>query len=300
MVSSPHAWGCFHPPRRSILDVQVFPTRVGVFLDREFYHILRAWSSPHAWGCFYLVRFRPDRPAVFPTRVGVFPSQNPLSLWGPGLPHTRGGVSRCAYRRRCPRASSPHAWGCFCSCAWPHYAGIVFPTRVGVFPEASSFAGGAASLPHTRGGVSQVSRLFWRWREVFPTRVGVFLSGSPSSPKTKRLPHTRGGVSWTLPKRRTSMRSSPHAWGVSAQSASHVAGIQSSPHAWGCFLKEKGVIHEKQVFPTRVGVFPQSIRDRQAEWRLPHTRGGVSLATSLPVNAWSLPHTRGGVSRTEP
>ena len=88
------------------------------------------------------------------------------------------------------------------------------------------------------------------------------------------LPHTRGGVS-QCPK-------NCPLW------------LQSSPHPWGCFHRIITIETGRDVFPTPVGVFPDSPCQAEAHARLPHTRGGVS---SAPPRPWrtisSSPHPWG-------
>ena len=98
------------------------------------------------------------------------------------------------------RRSSPRSWGCFpglCVCASPFR---VFPTLVGVFQSAAYYLTDIISLPHARGGVSDI---LVRWlavqrssprswgcfslfillraeRDVFPTLVGVLPRQSPA------------------------------------------------------------------------------------------------------------------------
>ena len=50
----------------------------------------------------------------------------------------------------------------------------------------------------------------------------------------------------------------------------------SSPHAWGCFLWAYSISFQIRVFPTCVGVFPNSLRLAKSSICLPHMRGGVS------------------------
>ena len=158
----------------------VFPTRVGVFPFSVYEGSLRpglphtrggvsvsrilsrlsGMSSPHAWGCFrssllpFIFQF------VFPTRVGVFLRQDALVLFVGGLPHTRGGVSARGLLVTATGLSSPHAWGCFWSNDGLADALVVFPTRVGVFPDLAAAYRAAGGLPHTRGGVSTTTS--WR------------------------------------------------------------------------------------------------------------------------------------------
>jgi hypothetical protein len=70
--------------------------------------------------------------------------------------------------------------------------------------------------------------------------------------------------------------------------------LVSSPRAWGCF--RYGLAHRevKDVFPTRVGVFPSGVGERMGKGGLPHARGGVSKHSFflLPV-ALSSPRAWG-------
>ncbi len=91
---------------------------------------------------------------------------------------------------------------------------------------------------------------------VFPTPVGVFLSFSAPESSFPRLPHARGGVSASRSARPTCL------W--------------SSPRPWGCFRDIPTIFSGCLVFPTPVGVFPQSCSEKGAKSRLPHARGGVS------------------------
>ena len=93
--SSPRTWGCFRicPPHKK--SRRVFPTHVGVFLQRRgcrrpehglpharggvswqggsYWRL--APSSPRTWGCFLEPARSPRHGPVFPTHVGVFPAQ---------------------------------------------------------------------------------------------------------------------------------------------------------------------------------------------------------------------------------
>jgi len=151
--SSPHAWGCFQDGHRKALLAKVFPTCVGVFLNRlanipvfsSLPHMRggvskrplvqrrAAWSSPHAWGCFYLCPAHCPHHRVFPTCVGVFLKDSISGMIEEGLPHMRGGVSCLKFVIYVKSWSSPHAWGCFHRQALPFPPILVFPTCVGVF-----------------------------------------------------------------------------------------------------------------------------------------------------------------------
>ena len=116
---------------------------------------------------------------------------------------------------------------------------------------------------------------------VFPTCVGVFpyRAGRWSSPS--RLPHVRGGVS-----------------AVSSLTARQWG---SSPRAWGCFFHLRLPLARGSVFPTCVGVFPESRTAVRSKTCLPHVRGGVSPSqSSLNFGGCGLPHVRGGVSIGRP
>ena len=192
-------------------------------------------SSPHTWGCFSVWPNGSDSPDVFPTHVGVFLGMDCRASCNRSLPHTRGGVSICAWSTPASEGlphtrggvsppaphpdrrsgSSPHTWGCFPRPQSRPRIINVFPTHVGVFLSSCCSSSRLISLPHTRGGVSTTTTTttgtapssphtwgcFWQnpsqmlSATVFPTHVGVFLSAASSRASFMCLPHTRGGVS---------------------------------------------------------------------------------------------------------
>ena len=114
-----------------------------------------------------------------------------------------------------------------------------------------------------------------------------------------RLPHTRGGVSNAV--------------------IEDLALAKSSPHTWGCFFPKPIFTALTLVFPTHVGVFPQSFcNGLKLRLSSPHTWGcfqldirlihhapvfpthvGVFPPETRPRSAsCRLPHTRGGVSHS--
>ncbi len=192
------------------------------------------------------------------------------------LPHVRGGVSSTQSALRTSASSSPRPWGCFHHQPCDRRYRQVFPTSVGVFPPAATAHPSTRCLPHVRGGVSNTVPLKRRllassprpWgcfpattpavnsSGVFPTSVGVFLTPTSSRTSAPCLPHVRGGVSGrTVP--------------------CQVIG-RSSPRPWGCFFLAGRGCHLEMVFPTSVGVFPNSLSFKFTLPRLPHVRGGVS------------------------
>ncbi len=172
--------------------------------------------------------------------------------------------------------SSPRVWGCFSTIQTVLVLGVVFPTRVGVFPTSTIIAVHAESLPHACGGVSAEyypniagaasSPRVWgcfqyivansEFREVFPTRVGVFLWRKHKDSQKGCLPHACGGVS------------------DMTDVVQYFA--ESSPRVWGCFRAKAFAVIAGTVFPTRVGVFPHGHRYRLCKGGLPHACGGVS------------------------
>ena len=131
-------------------------------------------------------------------------------------------------------------------------------------------------LPHARGGVSLlfgcagiavessprtwgcflISDLHLLICGVFPTHVGVFPVKDVDGEIHVRLPHARGGVSglYSVPSLLD----------------------PSSPRTWGCFLLGGLPSASTPVFPTHVGVFPNSEEASAPARSLPHARGGVS------------------------
>ena len=148
---------------------------------------------------------------------------------------------------------------------------------MGVFLELVLSLGSAGSLPHARGGVSDIltrhlrpsassprpwgcflQELEFKVRTfVFPTPVGVFPDRGYDPGRQPGLPHARGGVSrlWASAARRS----------------------RSSPRPWGCFPRVVSELEKAQVFPTPVGVFLLNGLVREHRIGLPHARGGVSL-----------------------
>ena len=191
---------------------------------------------------------------------------------------------------------------------------VVFPTPVGVFPWQAGVLGRSLRLPHARGGVSapdfpvkkSLSSSPRPWgcfpydllaaegfgssprpwgcflphllrhepHGVFPTPVGVFPKPHSVRVFRVRLPHARGGVS------DASRARAPH--------------TPSSPRPWGCFQKRKQKTVGGPVFPTPVGVFPNSPSASAPFGSLPHARGGVSAGRSgCPCGKRSSPRPWG-------
>ncbi len=213
-------------------------------------------SSPREWGCFRLLAEQFARLAVFPTRVGVFLLTHSRTLNARCLPHASGGVSAAFIFSAPTCVSSPREWGCFRLALCRPRAGLVFPTRVGVFLGGAADRPAALRLPHASGGVSLIltsvggtgasSPREWgcflhRGRmadlpSVFPTRVGVFPTSSRPTITGCRLPHASGGVSGGY--------------------LDDLDDYASSPREWGSFSTVAGRDCHAGVFPTRVGVFP--------------------------------------------
>ena len=172
-------------------------------------------SSPRPWGCFRIITSPFCRDRLFPTPGGVFPFAAKAGSVAIALPHARGGVSKEMLASFGLDASSPRPWGCF-----PHTSRgcddrLLFPTPVGVFLACSGNCSACPSLPHARGGVSDLYshdvsaaqssprpwgcfRVYWGVRlfgGVFPTPVGVFLVRNEHDLRISSLPHARGGVS---------------------------------------------------------------------------------------------------------
>ena len=130
---SPRRWGCFGRPEDPKRPFSVFPTQVGMFLDRRR-STCRICSFPHAggdvslpesvtpvsvgfsprrWGCFRYCLERSWLRRVFPTQVGMFPSclRGLVQPWR--FPHAGGDVSRRTSSRLTASSFSPRRWGCF-------------------------------------------------------------------------------------------------------------------------------------------------------------------------------------------
>ncbi len=192
--SSPRAWGCFRLSACLRSNSSSLPHVRGGVSTSSATKKSSMQSSPRAWGCFFVGIHAKLAGNVFPTCVGVFPSPCVLRHATAGLPHVRGGVSHANRTEGTRQRSSPRAWGCFCGLQVAKRLLDVFPTCVGVFPQAYQPRSPQAGLPHVRGGVSSSAGAgcegFWssprawgcfphrrRWTgrpRVFPTCVGVF------------------------------------------------------------------------------------------------------------------------------
>ncbi len=235
LLSSPRRWGCFLKVLKEIGRAFVFPTQVGVFLQRCFVLLVACClphagggvscgvvinksvtaSSPRRWGCFPPVNSTTLMKTVFPTQVGVFLNGGKEGLSDSRLPHAGGGVSDDIDHLLLSKSSSPRRWGCFRTSRDVSIRTGVFPTQVGVFLSYSLSKTNQARLPHAGGGVSQDNMVLridnWssprRWGcfrkavnsqhriRVFPTQVGVFLLVPSSTNTSPGLPHAGGGVS---------------------------------------------------------------------------------------------------------
>ncbi|SMG66852.1 conserved hypothetical protein [methanotrophic bacterial endosymbiont of Bathymodiolus sp.] len=97
--------------------------------------------------------------------------------------------------------------------------------------------------------------------------MGVFLFYTWIYQRHVCLPHARGGVS------------------VSVDVA--IIPFESSPRPWGCFFVGKKAYAICVVFPTPVGVFPETAHLSQRTTSLPHARGGVSIFSCWSENRTS-------------
>ena len=127
--------------------------------------------------------------------------------------------------------------------------------------------------PHA-WGCSAAHRNSTHIEHDFPTRVGMFRKAADPRSLSERFPHTRGDV-----PRET-------------RTETECSAI--SPHAWGCSETMSKTSGPHNDFPTRVGMFRQSVCATLALWRFPHTRGDVpSCHKTLLLSCWISPHAWG-------
>ncbi len=161
-LSSPRRWGCFYRHHCFSEWYAVFPTQVGVFLLEHVEDAIeislphagggvsvdfsalkvQASSSPRRWGCFRLQPVLVSQVTVFPTQVGVFPTRHLQSVYGWGLPHAGGGVSKSKSSSDDDVTSSPRRWGCFQRVLTSKVSHFVFPTQVGCVSSLIEFHNG--------------------------------------------------------------------------------------------------------------------------------------------------------------
>jgi hypothetical protein len=314
LLSSPHARGYFRPRRGSCSARGLFPARAGVFpfrtarwgthrtlprtrggISMRFAQSSRYFfSSPHARGYFRQDRGQPEHQQLFPARAGVFPARRSRPARWRSLPRTRGGISMVVRETGKRYDSSPHARGYFRARRARWLPGRLFPARAGVFPRRGRTHPGAAPLPRTRGGISDVGGVVkvvqdssphaWGYfhpprtqlprDQLFPARAGVFPPRGTGPPCPSPLPRPRGGISDDRPDGR--------------------CGGSSSPHARGYFQEDRQAVQALGLFPARAGVFPRSPSGHCEVSTLPRTRGGISGSRGCPGRGRrSSPHARG-------
>ena len=110
--------------------------------------------------------------------VGVFLYLHEADHQPVRLPHARGGVSLlCRYHARLA-GSSPCTWGCFQIIPLDAVTLSVFPMHVGVFLICAYCIDDFSSLPHARGGVSQIVDILDKYKGSSPCTWGCFQSTS--------------------------------------------------------------------------------------------------------------------------
>ena len=87
----------------------------------------------------------------------------------------------------------------------------------------------------------------------------------------------------------------PHRRGDVSQRRKQLSCLaESSPQAWGCFHLTRAPRGDDSVFPTGVGMFPNTYRENQIQKGLPHRRGDVStLYDNVSETASSSPQAWG-------
>ena len=175
---------------------------------------------------------------------------------------------------------------------------------MGVFLQFCHGRRCARSLPHARGGGSQMTfevRIWskssprswegsltglawrilrmssprsWGWfynfvtgddaHGVFPTLVGVFLKDEAAFMAEYRLPHARGGVS--------------------KGNLDFIGSGRSSPRPWGCFRFRRASPGLEKVFPSHVGGLPWTTTVSHQPSSLPHARERRGLESEKIVN----------------
>src|SRR5690606_23796793 len=91
--------------------------------------------------------------SVVPTRVGVYRACERGAFLVRGRPHARGGVPNWEVLVVYPQVSSPRAWGCTALDGPNGDAGLLVPTRVGVYRHGRTVLPATVRRPHARGGV---------------------------------------------------------------------------------------------------------------------------------------------------
>ena len=168
-----------------------------------------------------------------------------------------------------------------------------------MFPRKPRASTELLSFPHAGGDVSAAgatqtanakfsprrwgcfsARVCGRHRaEVFPTQVGMFLRQSLFCRSHPRFPHAGGDVSL----------------------ATEVGCLKArfSPRRWGCLQWVRPLLRRSAVFPTQVGMFPESAGAREYRRGFPHAGGDVSVGQRFDLPVPGFPHAGGDVSESE-
>ena len=213
--------------------------------------------------------------------------------------------------------SSPRPWGCFSHLGDGEAEIAVFPTPVGVFPDAQTVERLRQSLPHARGGVSphhpadgeEPSSSPRPWgcfrgkagqdnrRDVFPTPVGVFRKRDPRAGRRSSLPHARGGVSVSVHAEPFIAKSSPRPWGCFYVFSLLLVSIPGLPHARGGVSVFPGDYNSLDPSSPRPwGCFWAGCMRRSAASVFPTPVGVFLYGCQIAQDFLRLPHARGGVS----
>ena len=160
----------------------------------------------------------------------------------------------CAHRQ-----FSPRVWGCTAMIKIHVTGSKVFPTRVGMYRSQGGQAAQAGGFsPRVWGCTRHLTGMFYR-RCVFPTRVGMYRLGMRLKRGKECFPHACGDV----PKRKSGTGLTPI----------------SFPHACGD-VPAMGRLstRERQVFPTRVGMYRIWCSKSTAMACFPHACGDVPFS----------------------
>ena len=232
--SSPHVWGT-HFDRHGLGQRGRFiPTCVGnTDCSRHFFRA-HAVHPPRVWGT-HSGKTEPRRKHRFiPTCLGNMQLQWLSNQKLPVHPHVRGEHQDRQIREFAKFGSSPRAWGTPSQSRIPFFSRWFIPTCVGNTIIRGSFRLSKTVHPHVRGehgtffdGIPKdcgSSPRAWgthKWvgrcvsgQRFIPTCVGNTSSSRPPALSTSVHPHVRGEHISSLSRTRSSIGSSPRAWGT--------------------------------------------------------------------------------------
>ncbi len=230
--------------------------------------------SPRMWGWTVVLLVDLVHPDVFPTHVGVDPRLRAPSCAPRGIPHACGGGPLTGLDGWSKASYSPRMWGWTPAADTALVVEGVFPTHVGVDPEAEHQFAVLTSIPHACGGGPTYPACAMRSWRYSPRMWGWTREGKIYTVFQAVFP-THVGVDPGWPRASIAIVCIPHACGGGPVVAGGTPAVQEySPRMWGWTLGIPGTFIQYFVFPTHVGVDLAGPVGPAERTCIPHACGG--------------------------